>query len=55
MSDIEDEIHPKRKKGVKNTHLYQKNVINKARVHGKSYKSYSGKQVAAIEYHAHCE
>lgn len=54
MSDVEEESAPKRKKGVRNTHLCKRNVIKNSRVHGKSYKSYSGKIVPAIKYHAHC-
>lgn len=54
MSDVEDEIKPKRKKGVRNTHLYQRQMIKDARIHGKSYKSYSGEIVPAITYNADC-
>lgn len=51
---MEDET-PKRKKGIKNTEPYKRNVIKNARVHGYSYTNYAGKQVPSIEYSAHCE
>lgn len=54
MSDAEDQPKPKRKKGVKNTGNYKRNVIKKARLHGVAYVNYSGKPVPAIKYKTCC-
>lgn len=48
-ADAETEVplHNKRKKGVRNTDLYSRNVTKRSRVEGVAYKGYSGTDVVA--------
>lgn len=45
----------KRKRGVRNTHEYKSETIKKARVAGKSYTNWKGKQVSAREPGTDCK
>lgn len=44
--DREEMMPKKRKRGVRNSESYTRNVIKQSRIRGKGYLSYKGKEVA---------
>lgn len=53
--EIEDEAAPlKRKRGIRNTSEYKREIIKKCRVKGTAYKRWSGALVPAINQGPDC-